>query len=73
VQEIVGVPGRVENDVIEVEQIYTAVDGRLVRAAGLPPRQERFERAGYDLQLLLSGQPGAAGQPWMNGVALAAG
>jgi pilus assembly protein CpaF len=73
VQEIVGVPGRVENDVIEVEQIYTAVDGRLVRAAGLPPRQERFERAGYDLQLLLSGQPGAAGQPWMDGVALAAG
>jgi pilus assembly protein CpaF len=72
VQEIVGVPGRVENDVIEVEQIYTAVDGRLVRATGRPPRQERFERAGYDLQLLLSGQPGAAGQPWMDGIAAAA-
>ena len=53
VQEIVGVPGRVENDIIEVEQIFTTSHDRLVRCRGRPPRAERFERAGFDLQALL--------------------
>jgi pilus assembly protein CpaF len=53
VREIVGVPGRVENDVIEIEPIYTQTGGRLVRARGLPPRADRFEQAGFDLQRLL--------------------
>ena len=53
VQEIVGVPGRVENDIIEVEQIFTTSHDRLIRGRGRPPRAERFERAGFDLQALL--------------------
>jgi len=53
VREIVGVPGRVENDVIEIEPIYRRAGGRLVRARGLPPRADRFEQAGFDLQRLL--------------------
>jgi len=53
VREIVGVPGRVENDVIEIEPIYRQAGGRLVRARGVPPRADRFEQAGFDLQRLL--------------------
>jgi len=53
VREIVGVPGRVENDVIEIEPIFEQAAGRLVRARGVPPRTERFEQAGFDLQRIL--------------------
>jgi pilus assembly protein CpaF len=53
VQEIVGVPGRVENDIIEIEPIFVLHDGRLARGRGMPPRTERFERAGYDVHRLL--------------------
>src|SRR6476619_8570530 len=37
VNEIVGVPGRVENDIIETEPIFERSDGELRRAAGMPP------------------------------------
>ena len=53
VREVAGVPGRVENDVIEIESIFELKDGRLARARGVPPRTERFEQAGFDLQRLL--------------------
>ena len=53
VTEIVGVPGRVENDVIEVQPIFERVEQRLVWTGGLPPHLERFERAGVDLPALL--------------------
>ena len=53
VREIVGVPGRVENDVIEIEPIFEQSGGRLARARGVPPRADRFEHAGFDLQRLL--------------------
>lgn len=53
VQEIVGVPGRVEDDIIEVEPIFTMREGRLRRAPGMPPRADRFARAGVDLAALL--------------------
>ena len=53
VREIVGVPGRVESDVIEIEPIFEQVRGRLVRARGVAPRADRFEQAGFDLQRLL--------------------
>jgi pilus assembly protein CpaF len=53
VREIVGVPGRVENDVVEAEDVFTSRDGRLVRANGFPPHPERFARAGLDLTQLL--------------------
>lgn len=54
VNEIVGVPGRVENDVIETEPIFTRTGDGLVRSSGLPPRLEAFERAGIDVVTLLN-------------------
>ena len=53
VQEIVAVPGRVEGDVIETEPVFVRRGDDLVRAAGTPPRPERFERAGIDLARIL--------------------
>ncbi len=53
VDEIVAVPGRVENDVIETEALFVRRDGRLRRSSGMPPRRENFERAGLDLTELL--------------------
>ena len=55
VNEIVSVPGRVENDIIEVEPIFERVGGELRRGAGMPARLERFERIGIDLHQILSG------------------
>jgi len=53
VREIVGIPGRVENDIVEAEDIFVTRGGRLVRANGFPPHPERFARAGLDLADLL--------------------
>jgi pilus assembly protein CpaF len=53
VREIVGVPGRVEADVIEAEAVFTERDGVLGRAPGMPPHPGRYERAGIDLRRLL--------------------
>lgn len=54
VNEIVAVPGRAENDIIETEPIFERVAGDLVRAGGMPPRAERYARVGVDLLRLLS-------------------
>lgn len=54
VREIVAVPGRVEGDVVEVADLFVTRGGRLVRADGFPPHQERFEWAGIDLPRLLA-------------------
>lgn len=53
VTEIVGLPGRVEKDVIEIAQLFRSVEGRLVRAEGFPPHPERFASYGYELSQLL--------------------
>ena len=53
VNEIVGVPGRVENDIIEAEPIFTRTTGELRRTRGMPPRRELYERVGIDLQTIL--------------------
>ncbi|MEO5653933.1 MAG: ATPase, T2SS/T4P/T4SS family [Marmoricola sp.] len=53
VNEIVAVPGRVENDIVETESIFLRRDGDLVRAGGMPTRVESFERAGIDVHRLL--------------------
>lgn len=53
VEEILAVPGRVEGGVIEAESIFVRRSGSLVRAGGLPPRAERFERAGIDVLRIL--------------------
>ena len=55
VNEIVGVPGRVENDIIEAEPIFERTTGDLRRASGMPPRVELFERQGIDIHRLLNG------------------
>ncbi len=55
VNEIVGVPGRVENDVIEIEPIFERRSGDLRRAGGMPPRAGNFERVGIDVHALLGG------------------
>jgi pilus assembly protein CpaF len=56
VNEIVGVPGRVESDVIETAPIFEYAGGELRRGIGMPPRLDRFERAGIDVHVLLAEQ-----------------
>src|SRR3954451_25092627 len=55
VNEVVGVPGRVEGDVIETARIFERAGADLRRAGGMPPRPERYARAGIDVHRLLSG------------------
>jgi pilus assembly protein CpaF len=64
VREIVGVPGRIEGDVVELEPIFVRRGPQLVHVDGYPPHADRFEQAGYDLAELL----GATG-PVHEGVA----
>jgi pilus assembly protein CpaF len=68
VEEIVAVPGRVENGLIETEPMFVRRDDRLERLSGMPPRPERFARQGIDLQRVLAGDStGASGRPPANG------
>ena len=53
VREIVGVPGRVEGDVIETAEIFTTRHGRLERADGFPPHTDRYAAAGIDVARVL--------------------
>ena len=61
VREVVGVPGRVEGDVVELEPIFVRHRTQLVRADGYPPHTERFADAGYDLADLLGTRPAGTG------------
>ncbi len=54
VREVVAVPGRVEEEVVETADIFVRRDGELRRADGFPPHVERFERAGHDVAALLA-------------------
>ena len=54
VNEIVAVPGRAEQDTIETETLFARDRDALVRATGMPPRPERFERLGLDVHALLN-------------------
>ncbi len=54
VEEVLGVPGRVENDVIETEPLFVRRGDELVRTQGMPPRTERYERDGTDVRALLN-------------------
>lgn len=56
VNEIVGVPGRVENDIIEAEPVFDRRGGELRRANGMPPRPELYERVGIDVHRILTEQ-----------------
>ncbi|MFE5775132.1 CpaF family protein [Brachybacterium sp. NPDC056505] len=54
VREIAALPGRTEEGVVEIADIFhRRGDGRLERGEGYPPHAERFERAGLDLGRLL--------------------
>ena len=55
ITEISALPGRVENGVIEMAELFTDQGQGLVRMSGWPPHQERFTRAGFDLSALLNG------------------
>ena len=55
VNEIVAVPGRVENDIVETEPVFVRQGGDLVHTGGMPTRQEAFERAGIDVHRILRG------------------
>ena len=59
VREIVGVPGRVEGDVVEVADLFVTRGQSLLRADGFPPHPERFDWAGIDLTALLAHEGGA--------------
>jgi pilus assembly protein CpaF len=53
VNEIVAVPGRVENDIVETEPVFVRKGGDLVTAGGMPTRLESFERVGIDVHRIL--------------------
>lgn len=53
VREVIALPGRVENGVIEIADIFHRQHGDLVRGDGFPPHSERFARNGHDLAGLL--------------------
>jgi pilus assembly protein CpaF len=52
-REILAVPGRVENGVVEVTDVFATRDDALVRTAGFPPHPELYARIGVDLGDLL--------------------
>lgn len=54
VNEIVAVPGRVESDIIECEGIFERHGGELRRTNGMPPRPERYEAIGIDINRVLN-------------------
>ncbi len=56
VNEVVAVPGRVENDVIETATVFERTGGELVATGGMPPRLERFHRCGIDVHAILAGR-----------------
>jgi len=53
VREIAAVPGRVEGDVIELAHVFIRRNGRLERAHGFPPHEERYQAAGLDVVSIL--------------------
>jgi pilus assembly protein CpaF len=55
VNEIVGVPGRLEQDVIETEPVFERRGGELRRSGGMPPHLERYERIGIDVHRIVAG------------------
>jgi len=54
VNEIVAVPGRAENDVIETEPIFLRRGAELRHTGGMPPRTELYERLGIDVHRILA-------------------
>lgn len=53
VREIAALPGRVEEGVVEMADIFHLEAGALVRGDGFPPHPDRFERVGEELRAIL--------------------
>ncbi len=53
-REIVAVPGRLEDGVVETTDVFRVRDDVLRRADGFPPHAERYARVGIDLATLLA-------------------
>jgi pilus assembly protein CpaF len=53
VNEIVAVPGRVENDIVETEPLFIRQGGEMRRVGGMPPRSDAYERAGVNIAQIL--------------------
>ena len=53
VEEIVALPGRVDEGVIEVADIFVRRADELVRADGFPPGIDRYSRTGCDVRAML--------------------
>ena len=56
VREILAVPGRAEQDVVETADVFVTSCDELVRAGGFPPHLDRFRRAGLDIAEILGGE-----------------
>lgn len=55
VREVLAVPGRVEDGVVETATVFRQDgEGTLVAAGGYPPHEDRFRRAGFDVARLLA-------------------
>lgn len=55
VREVLAVPGRVEDGVVETATVFRqGPDEVLVAAGGYPPHEDRFRRAGFDVAGLLA-------------------
>ncbi|MBU4215558.1 MAG: Flp pilus assembly complex ATPase component TadA [Actinobacteria bacterium] len=55
VAEVLAVPGRAEEGVVETAPLFVTTGDRLVRADGFPPHLDRFARHGVDVVALLRG------------------
>jgi pilus assembly protein CpaF len=54
VREVLAVPGRTEEDVVEIADVFVTRGSQLVRAEGYPPHLDRFERVGLDVAAILA-------------------
>ena len=54
VNEVVSVPGRVENDIIETETVFERRHGELRATGGMPTRLANYERLGIDVYGILA-------------------
>ncbi|WP_380169092.1 CpaF family protein [Jannaschia sp. R86511] len=55
VREVLAVPGRVEDGVVETATVFRQdASEALVAAGGYPPHEDRFRRAGFDVAELLA-------------------
>jgi pilus assembly protein CpaF len=61
VREIAALPGRVEQGVVEMAELFADRGEGLARGHGFPPHEDRFVQSGYDLSDLLgAGSAGTA-------------